>query len=53
MWVQEWRKRQGECKEQLGPLGAWQPAPVSLPGAFHGQRSLAGSSPGDHRVGHD
>ena len=23
----------------------WQPAPVSLPGKFHGQRSVAGSSP--------
>ena len=23
----------------------WQPAPVSLPGKFHGQRSLAGGSP--------
>ena len=24
---------------------AWQPTPVSLPGEFHGQRSLAGYSP--------
>ena len=23
----------------------WQPTPVSLPGEFHGQRSLVGSSP--------
>ena len=23
----------------------WEPAPVVLPGKFHGQRSLAGSSP--------
>ena len=26
-----------------------QPAPVSLPGEFHGQRSLAGYSPWDHK----
>ena len=25
----------------------WQPTPVFLPGKFHGQGSLAGSSPGD------
>ena len=25
----------------------WQPAPVSLPGKFHGQRSVAGYSPWD------
>ena len=29
---------------------AWQPTPVSLPGESHGQRSLAGYSPGGHRV---
>ena len=29
----------------------WQPAPVFLPGKFHGQRSLA-SSTGSRRVGH-
>ena len=28
---------------------AWQPTPVFLPGEFHGQRSLAGYSPWDHR----
>ena len=27
--------------------------PVFLPGEFHGQRSLAGHSPWDRRVGHD
>jgi len=27
----------------------WQPTPVSLPGEFHGQRSLAGYSPRGHR----
>ena len=26
-----------------------QPTPVSLPGEFHGQRSLAGYSPWDHK----
>ena len=26
----------------------WQPTPVFLPGEPHGQRSLAGHSPGDH-----
>ena len=32
----------------------WQPTPVFLPGKFHGQRSLAGYSPWDHRtVWHD
>ena len=32
----------------------WQPTPVFLPGKFHGQRSLVGSSPrGLQRVGHD
>ena len=28
----------------------WQPTPVFLPGAFHGQRSLAGDSPWSRRV---
>ena len=32
---------------------AWQPTPGFLPGEFCGQRSLAGCSPWDHRVGHD
>ena len=27
----------------------WQPTPVSLPGKFHGQRSLAGYSPWGHK----
>ena len=29
---------------------AWQPAPVFLPGEFHGQKNLAGYSLGGHRV---
>ena len=32
--------------------GDRQPAPVFLPGESHGQRSLVGSSPWDHRVRH-
>ena len=31
------------------PLGKWQPAPVFLPGEFHGQRRLAGYSPWGHK----
>ena len=27
----------------------WQPTPVFLPGESHGQRSLAGYSPGGHK----
>ena len=27
----------------------WQPAPVFLPGKFHGQRSLAGYNPWSHK----
>ena len=28
---------------------AWQPTPVFLPGESHGQRSLAGYAPWDHK----
>ena len=31
----------------------WQLSSVFLSGEFHGQRSLAGYSPWDHRVGHE
>ena len=31
----------------------WQPTPVFLPGEFHGQRSLVGYRPWDHRIGLD
>ena len=31
----------------------WQPTPVFLPGEFHGQRSLVGSSPWGLRDGYD
>ena len=27
----------------------WQPTPVFFPGEFHGQRSLVGYSPWDHK----
>ena len=30
--------------------GKWQPTPVFLPGEFHGQSSLMGYSPWDHKV---
>ena len=30
----------------------WQPTPIFLPGEFHGQRSLAGYSPRDHKESH-
>ena len=32
---------------------AWQPTPAFLPGEYHGQKSLAGDSTWDCRVGHD
>ena len=31
----------------------WQPTPLFLPGESHGQRSLVGCSPWNHRVRHD
>ena len=30
----------------------WHPTPVFLPGEFHGQRSLVGYSPWDHKESH-
>ena len=38
-WEDPWRRE-------------WQPTPVFLPGEFHGQMSLVGYSPWNHRVGH-
>ena len=32
---------------------AWQPTTAFLPEEFHGQRSVTGYSPWDHRVGHN
>ena len=37
----------------VGSTWQWQPAPVFLPGEFHGQRSLVDCNPWGHRVGHD
>ena len=34
---------------QEGPLEKWKPTPVFLPGKFHEQRSLPGSSPRGHK----
>ena len=38
-------------EDPLEKRGKWQPTPVSLPGKFRGQRSLAGYSPWGSRVG--
>ena len=38
---------------QEDPLEEVMGTPVFLPGESHGQRSLVGYSPWDHRVGHD
>ena len=45
-WVQSLVRKIPERKE-------WQPTPLSLPGEFQGQRSLAGYSPSGCRVTHD
>ena len=44
-----------KISQALGPpwRKAWQPTPAFLPGESHGQGSLAGYSPWDHRVGHN
>ena len=42
------------CVRKIPWRRAWKPTPVSLPGEFHGQRSLGGYSLWGHkRVGHD
>ena len=41
--ITRWGRSPGE--------GNCKPTSVFLPGEFHGQRSLAGYSPWDHRVG--
>ena len=33
------------CVGKISWKNKWQPAPVSLPGKFHGQRSLVGQGP--------
>ena len=35
--------------ENIPPGVEWLPTPVFLPGGFHGQKGLAGYSPGGHR----
>ena len=42
IWVQSLSQEDPWRKE-------WQPTPLFLPGKFHGQRSLAGSSPQGHK----
>ena len=42
IWVWSWVGRISWRRE-------WQATPVSLPGEFHGQRSLSGYSPWDHK----
>jgi len=41
-WVQSWIRK-------IPWRRAWQPTPIFLPGEFHGQSSLAGYSPWDHK----
>ena len=43
--MQETRERFGPWVKKMPWKRAWQPIPVSLPGEFRGQRSLAGYSP--------
>ena len=46
------RHRKGSFDPWVGKIPmkkAWQPTPVFLPGKFHGQRSLVGYSPWDHK----
>ena len=46
------RRRHRGFDPRIGKIpwrGKWQPAPVFLPRESHGQRSLVGSSPQDHR----
>ena len=45
--------RYGPCIWRIPWRRKWQPTPVFLAEKFHGQRSLAGSTPWDHRVRHD
>ena len=37
------------CVRKIPWRRAWQPTPVFLPGESHGQRSLVGNSPWDHK----
>ena len=40
---------EGQAKINGSGSPAWQPTPMFLPGELHGQRSLAGYSPWDHK----
>ena len=43
------KERDAGLTAELGSRRAWHPTTVFLPGESHGQRSLAGYSPWDHR----
>ena len=43
-----WEMRVQSLGEEDPLEKEWQPTPVFLPGEFHGQRSLVGSSPWGH-----
>ena len=49
--MQENHRRHGfdPCIRNIPWSRAWQPIPIFLPGEFHGQRSLVGSSPQGHK----
>ena len=47
--MQEMRIRSLGREDSLEKGMPWQPTPVFLPGEFHGQRSLVGSSPWGHK----
>ena len=60
-WVAQWLRVCCKCKRhKFNPWvrktpwrRRWQTTPVFLLGEFHGQSSLAGYSPWDHKVRHD
>ena len=43
-------KDMGSCLFPTPWSRKWQPAPIVLPGKFHGQRSLEGYSPSGHKL---
>ena len=60
LWLPRWlsgREYSCQCRrcrlnpwvEKIPWRRKWQPSPVSLPGKSHGQKSLAGYSPWDHK----
>ena len=59
-WLSQWRIclqcRKPGFDSWVGKIPwrrKWQPTPAFLPGGFHGERSLAGYSHWDHKVGHN